>query len=86
MQNIKHSHINDRFRERLGRDFTQRDKREILNLIKQKKYIDLQQDDRAFKVFLKYENKLIQVVIDKTNGNFITAYIPYSIQRKQNEQ
>lgn len=83
MQNIKHSHINDRFRERFGRDFTQRDKREILNLIKQKKYIDLQQDDRAFKVFMKYENKLIQVVIDKTNGNFITAYIPYSIQRKQ---
>ena len=83
MQNIKHSHINDRFRERFGRDFTQRDKREILNLIKQKKYIDLQQDDRAFKVFMKYENKLIQVVIDKTNGNFITAYIPYNIQRKQ---
>ena len=35
--NLKFSHINNRFKERFGREFTQRDKREILKMVANKK-------------------------------------------------
>lgn len=81
--NLKFSHINNRFVERFGREFTQRDKRNILKLVANgKAKISVSRDDNTkFRVYCIYEEKPMVFIIGKDN-TFITCFDPRTSYRR----
>lgn len=83
MQNLKFSHINNRFKERFGREFTQRDKRTILQMVaNEKAEIRVSRDDKEkYIIYCIYEGRPTLFVLGRDN-TFITCFDANSSYRK----
>ena len=83
IQNLKHSHINERFISRFGREFNARDKRLILKMVAYgKASIRVSKSDRnKFCVYCVYEDKPMIFIIAKDN-TFVTCFDANSSLRR----
>jgi hypothetical protein len=71
--NFKNTHINYRFKERFGREFTAKDRRNLINLVsegKAKIFVD-RKDKEKYCIICKYEG-INSIFILSKNMDFIT--------------
>lgn len=71
--NFKNTHINQRFKERFGREFTARDRRNLIELVSrgEAKIFPDRSDKEKYCIICKYEGKDSIFILSK-NMDFIT--------------
>ena len=74
-RNLKYTHINERFKERFGREFTAQDRRNLIQLVSEGKVkiVESKYDKDKRVLYCTYEGKKSIFIVSK-NVDFITYF------------
>jgi hypothetical protein len=72
---MRFTHFSDRFQEYYGRPFTQIDKRNILDILKNRRFRQLNSYyEHDVRLLISYEGRNLILIIGKKDATFITCY------------